>query len=321
MFLYVTMLCMITTHLQDFSNPLYSPSFATNIFQDLNISLSRNHTHKEPTLRPNATFRGFDVTNVRQQLGVSPSEELFEERGILALSGEALLKTIDELRAAWVPPKNFVAEFDGVFDDNDDSRYGQWFDMPTEPWVVNSVLSRLGYSEQVHFCVICASFGFGTVASPAHTLIFSDMLINTGSPAHALQAFLTIILRSNYYTWLPMANVPGKATIVSSTQHLAPVSSRGYWITMAIVAAHITTCIIITYLFWSRTRHSLVGNIWSSFAQVACTEQVQTILQEGTKRTDKEILSELKKTGELRRRFRIELTKSGDVATLAPMYS
>lgn len=273
-------------------------------------------------MRPNATFRGFDSIGVRKQLGVIAGKPTLEERGLLALSGKELFETVADLRSEWVPPDNYIAKSDWSYD-NGDHRDGRWFDIPTQSWVLHSAFISLDPGSQIHFCLSClgADGTAGSVASPAHTLLFNDALFDTGSPAHALQAFLTVIMRSAYYTWLPMSNAQDKAITISSVERLAPVSSRGYWILMAILVTHITVCVIIFYLFWSRTKHSLIGSIWASFAQVTCNEPVQSILIDGSKRTDKEISFDLSKNGDLRRRYRVESTNSGDTATLAPMAS
>lgn len=66
----------------------------------------------------------------------------------------------------------------------------------------------------LHFCLQCQKVLYTSKAFLANALLsslFIDTLIETDSPALALQACLTSAIRQVYYTWVP--NLTSKATL------------------------------------------------------------------------------------------------------------
>jgi hypothetical protein len=232
------------------------------------------------------------------------------------LYGEDILKAMTEKQSEWFPP-DFEAEVNGDTEDDDD-RLGKWFYMATLSWVVRTYRRSLG--PESYFCVYCSvqAHSNASIVSTTHSSIFNDALIDTGSPALALQAYLTTALRTAYYSWLPLFDAKANATTISYVDRLAPVSWRGYWIVMGMISTHITVCGITAFFFLTRTKFSLLGNIWAAFAQVTHTKQAQLVLQDATMRTDKEVAQVLMGIGGMRRRYRTISMSNGEGVRLAP---
>ncbi|KAF2680708.1 hypothetical protein K458DRAFT_434273 [Lentithecium fluviatile CBS 122367] len=293
--------------------------------QDWNIRLTSSKPRKEPTTSSRLDRTGFDTTSVRQQLGAVSVPGKLEERGILELSGEGLLEAVRKKRSGWTCP-NLAALINSTLPNGTWNRpqwdyKSDWGRMPTFSWVTQTVLDSMLPPTGQFFCLYCMSMSNSISeppASPIHSSIFNDALTDTRSPARALQAYLTTVLRQAYYSWLPLFNAQTTTITISYVDRLAPISRRGYWTVMGILATHIVVCGITTYLFFSRTRHSLLGNVWAAYAQVTQTEQAQTLLRDGTIMSDREVLRVLKSQDGALKRYRVAVDKDNE-ATLAPV--
>ncbi|KAF2824836.1 hypothetical protein CC86DRAFT_47604 [Ophiobolus disseminans] len=158
-------------------------------------------------------------------------------------------------------------------------------------WLFEKIFAQSpGFSRA--FCISCDN-----AINPVHVQVFNDILDETGSPALALQAHISLLVRTAYYTWLPFFNVPGEASAIHTKQRLVPVVGWGFWTVLALASTHFVLCIIITVLFVGHTNHSLLGNAWAAFAQVASTEEAHLLMRDGTLRPDKNVSRMLKETG------------------------
>lgn len=259
---------------------------------------------------------------VRRQLGVSAEKATASERGILELSGEKVLAFIAERRSEWTPPSSadvFSLDYSTGVNYN-------WFNTSTYPWVSTKVVSFMNEDLNKDFCLYCDpsdGMRINTGIEILQASTFNSVLKETGSPALALQAQLTILLRMAYYAWLPLFNAEAKVTTVSFVTPPAPVSNRGYWAVMGILSLHILCCLVTTGLFFTTTKYSLLGNAWSAFAQVAIAEKTQVALRNGVLATDDEVEEMLRKEGDEKKIYRVAITNSGpEVAlTLIPTTS
>ncbi|KAF2006194.1 hypothetical protein P154DRAFT_559322 [Amniculicola lignicola CBS 123094] len=194
-------------------------------------------------------------------------------------------------------------------------------DLPVQldsPWVIESVARGMVMNNALHFCMSC-HLSEGGFVSPLHTSIVQDILLDTGSPALALQAFLTAMLRSAYYAGVPMFDININATTTSLVDRLAPVSQQGYWIVIGCLLAHVIVYFTSGIIFFKQTKFSLLDNTWSAFAQIANSKdaEVQSILKDTTLKSDTEIARELKRAGGMRKRYKIVAAADDGGAELA----
>ena len=192
-------------------------------------------------------------------------------------------------------------------------------DMSTPLWITSAGSKT---PNNLYFCLFCKTQYASTVANQASTVLsslFNDALLDTDSPARALQAFFSSTLRSAYYTWLPLFDMKANATTTSFVNRLAPVSRRGFWGVMAIILTHIVVCLLTTVAFFYRTNFSLLGNIWTTIAQVVHSEEAHAAVQDGTMKTDKEVYRVLNNNSGMRKRHRVQYYKQDNFVTFAPI--
>jgi hypothetical protein len=149
--------------------------------------------------------------------------------------------------------------------------------------------------------------------------IFNNTLAETDSPAYAVQAQLTTLLRLAYYAWLPPFDVESNVTTASFSSVLAPVSKRGFWAVMGLVVAHIGITVIVVILFLARTKFSFLGNPWTAFAQVAKAEDCQALLEDESLLAGAAIAKRPENSGKSKTRYRIQETEAEGTVTLVPV--
>jgi len=141
-----------------------------------------------------------------------------------------------------------------------------------------------------------------TLADGTLSDLFMAALDQTGSPARALQAFRTAIVRGAYYSQI---NQFALNTTAATSRHAllqVPLGRAGYWTTIAIVAVQFLLFAFLIIAF-SRTRYSLPKNAWHAVAQIAESEEARDLLRVARVATDKEIEE---RVGAARQRYRVE---------------
>ena len=249
------------------------------------------------------TFNGeFNTTGVRHQLGAGHSKT---RRGAMRLNGTSLMEDLAERRTKWTPPnttdvREMETDIPGSSTLND----------ATYSWVLSKATSQVEGTTQV-FCKYCASELRVNLVQGA---IFKDILLDTNSPALALQAYLTTLINMAYYSWLPLFDATAEAVTVQTVSRSLPTSTLGYWAVMAILITHILLCVAITILFARQTKYSLLGNAWSAFCQVASVDNLHQLIQDATLCSDKEVGRRLKAME--KETFRVVASGSGVGAAL-----
>lgn len=113
--------------------------------------------------------------------------------------------------------------------------------------------------------------------------IFHRTIQDTGSPARALQAWRTLLIRMVYYDYLGACTANSSssssdATVTKFLRVLAPPSSTegggsgrrcGFWIVVAVVVAQVALFILVGCWFGMRTQSSFPDNAWHTVGQVA----------------------------------------------------
>jgi hypothetical protein len=283
--------------------------------QYLNVSLSRNLSVAEPEAPFQNYTHGFDTSGIRRQLGVSQIHHSREDRGVLSLSEEQIWATVRERRDRFHPP-NVTVPPDATAEVVNGLIY-ETYNSSIYPLWVASAATNMPMS--LNFCLQCGRMH--TLAATVNLLLSSlfDHVINdTGSPALALQACFTTIMRQAYYTWLPLFDAQGNSTSLSFVNRLAPVSHRGFWAVVGIIVVHVAICTFITIRFISKTKYSLLGNIWPAISQVVYSEDAQALLQDGTMKTDNEIKRTIRHRGGRRKRYRITMREEDEAVMMVP---
>lgn len=166
------------------------------------------------------------------------------------------------------------------------------------------------------YCLYC---GHKDKVNIIQATIFNHILQDTDSPALALQAQLTMILRMAYYAWLPLFDTSSDVTTVQTVPRPVPVSTRGFWAVMGILYAHTTLCVIIAAMFLAQTEYSLLGNAWSAFSQVANAKEVRRLLETDlTMAMDREVDQMVK--GGAGRRMAYRVAEDVDGSTMLVEY-
>jgi len=281
----------------------------------------RRYSHSEPRARTGVKLKGFDTKEIRQQLGVGGAQSSPDDRGIFNLSSAEIFKVKEQRQANFHPDcTNNLMWRSKTLTCNDDGKDLE--DLTTPLWVT---MAGGTMPEQVYFCLYCrpqrnrTELGGNAQASTILSSMFNEALLETGSPARALQAFFTSTLRQAYHTWLPLFDLKANATTTSFVERLAPVSRRGFWGVMAIILTHIVVCGLITVAFFYKTKFSLVGNVWTTVAQVVHSEELQEVLREGTMRTDEQVYGVLRRGDGVRKRHRVQGFGEEDFAAFAPV--
>ena len=279
--------------------------------QEFNVSASRRIPQYEPSNSFDIYRSSFTTSNIQLQLGAMGPNQSWSDRAILNLSGHEILQTVADRRSHWSVPKSRIFSYTKP-----------WFDVstPTYPWIASRAIQALGIGKSLAYCVFCDEQLYSNDTSVVNIVqgsIFNDTLIKTGSPALALQAQLTMLMRLAYYAWLPLFDAEANVTTTSFSSSLVPISYRGFWAVVGILAAHIILTTLISFLFITRTKYSTLGNAWSSIVQIARAEDTQTLIQDGMFITGSEISQHLQKhkVGSVRYRIR---TKGNNVL-LAPV--
>jgi hypothetical protein len=131
-----------------------------------------------------------------------------------------------------------------------------------------------------------------------YTCIFQDILRETGHPARAIQAILTIASQTAFYDRLQELNDPLERTItlLFAESFAIPSQWTGFKIVGLTLAVHVLCLFVTCMLFLSRTRKSLLGNVWISVSQII-TNDTLPILKEAQYMTDGEVTKAIKASG------------------------
>jgi len=152
---------------------------------------------------------------------------------------------------------------------------------PSRPWLIDEAFGTNSdlFSTSLIFCMYCSCDGLACTSQFPNlwdACLFNDIIDDTGSPALALQSYLTSALQRLYYSHLPFFKEKGNASTSSFVNRLAPTSRKGYWVVMGLIGIHIVVC-LITIILFRRTKYSYLGNAWTTFAQIANSKEAQDI--------------------------------------------
>lgn len=183
----------------------------------------------------------------------------------------------------------------------------QWdpniYSRSTYPWLSQMALN---VAQPIAMCTgSCTTRGIrsGTGLAVILNEIIRDP--NSGSPALALQAVLTQILREVYYTWMIVFDLETDITIVPSVTVLIPRRHLGFWIVVGIILLHLALCLIACVAFAALTEVSYLNNGWQAVADIANHDDGRQAIEKVGQMGDAEVEEWLKTEENLRRRFAV----------------
>ncbi|KAF2098722.1 hypothetical protein NA57DRAFT_56368 [Rhizodiscina lignyota] len=145
------------------------------------------------------------------------------------------------------------------------------------------------------FCPVCISPD-PSRADIVQTMMFNDIIRNTGSPALALQAQFTTVLRSAYYQWISLADASSPVSMSLFETKIAPTSHRGYWAVIAIVVVHSCLAVAIVVAFAVRTEYSSLNSPWQVIAQMMGSPETSGVLKHVSEKTEENVRQHLRTT-------------------------
>lgn len=279
-----------------------------NHIQDFNVTASAATARTEPSLQYDLEQRLFSTDSIRTQLGATTAKASLTERGILNLtSAGEILAEVANLTNFW----QITTESD--LDLFDPTMAGvNVFNWSTYQWIAPMVFYSLQTSNDsvqlpLAMCLGCTNGAtYLTQASTIAATLFSDTIATTNSPALALQAVWTTMLRMAYYSFLPTFDAESNITVTSFRAAQIPLRTRGFFAVLAITSAHFVLCLVALMGFVSFTRVSSLKNAWQVIADVSQNPEMAGILHNVGGRSDGEVAELVEKDENLiNRRFRV----------------
>jgi hypothetical protein len=133
-------------------------------------------------------------------------------------------------------------------------------------------------------------------ADPALAAIFTGALDDGHSVSWALSSLLTVLSATNYYNQQAAFDRLDDVVLSSFDDVLYPRDNVGFTAFMWVIVAHFCIVGVLVVLFIISTRHTLLGNSWSAFAQLAESQDVRKHLVDTSTMTDVEVWKRLKDT-------------------------
>jgi hypothetical protein len=144
-------------------------------------------------------------------------------------------------------------------------------------------------SGSINFCSFCETHGTTINGlGPILTTVINDTILEMDSPARAMQAYKTGVMRAVYYENLIGLRSTTSVRITLFKPALLPRSFKGYCVVIGILFVHLLLFFVIATIF-SRTRCSILGNSWLVIAQLANSSHMRDILQYAVIATDKDV--------------------------------
>jgi hypothetical protein len=146
-------------------------------------------------------------------------------------------------------------------------------------------------------------------ADPALAAIFTGALDKGHSVSWALSSLLTVLSATNYYNQQAAFDRLDDVVLSSFDDVLYPRDNVGFTAFMWVIVAHFCIVGALVVLFVISTRHTLLGNSWSAFAQLAESQDVRKHLVDTSMMTDAEVWKRLTETRSST--LRVKVTRQG----------
>ncbi|KAJ9606152.1 hypothetical protein H2200_009113 [Cladophialophora chaetospira] len=267
--------------------------------QEFKVTASASASRVEPFLKYDLKKRLFPTDSIRTQLGATSSPGSSDSRGILSLtSAQEILAEVDKLRNYWSG---------NLPEGTPNTPTDPWnvFNRTTYPWITPMAFYSLTNLAMCLGCNTDPSSDYPQASTILSTL-FSDTIAATNSPALALQAVLTSVLRMAYYAFLPTFDAQSEVTVTSFSAAQVPLRTRGFWAVFGITTGHFVLCVMALIGFIAFTQVSSLKNAWQTVAHVTENTETMQILKTVGDKDDGEVAKGIEADENLRtRRFKV----------------
>ncbi|RYP61786.1 hypothetical protein DL771_010008 [Monosporascus sp. 5C6A] len=222
----------------------------------LNVTARSNHVHREPRYVWDQEQGLYNTMEVQHQLYSLPDNDGAENRDILTIGANDMKAQLADLT-------------------------GKPLDLRRHVDLANLLKGKLTTTAgAIALSPLAAPDVSGLEISDAIlSSMFHRTIQDTGSPAHALQAWRTTLARMVYYDYIGTFTAGNEdvAMVTKFREVLAPHARKGYWAVVAIIIANALLFLVVTCLFY-RTQASFPDNAWHTIAQVSGSAELRDVL-------------------------------------------
>ncbi|OTA57531.1 hypothetical protein K449DRAFT_450236 [Hypoxylon sp. EC38] len=197
----------------------------------------------EPTVTA-GIVKDLDVSQLLLWLGITPQVQSLEERGILDLES--------------VSPWEKIGGGGGMYD-------------PITPTLF------IWADEDDKYMQVCTRCKSMVPLHPVYVDVIQAALGNTGRPALAAQAFVTLIYQSLYYDQLLAFDIYVEANSTNWISVSMPAQWTGFIVVCALTAAHTLLVLGILIAFATSTKYIKLNDPWMAFAYASSGELAEVI--------------------------------------------
>ncbi|KAI0859934.1 hypothetical protein F4860DRAFT_481117 [Xylaria cubensis] len=226
-------------------------------------SMSTPGPLREPQTDLILTSKTYSTTDVQRFLGVSEPQRSHFDRNILDL--KVLGTPASDAGLSPASQQAYSRPFGGNI------TVGRLTTAVMETVMYYQLTPGFQPNMSLSLCFFCTTDGYSV--NPEISLLFNDIVTNTGRAANALLSLTTIIFSSVYYTYLSTLRVRHDARIKAITTVPAPGPCStngcpGFTSVTTLLFVHVLCVAIITILYVRQIRYSRHGNIWHSISQL-----------------------------------------------------
>ena len=233
------------------------------------------HERPEPPNKFNPGEEMFDVQDLRRQLGAPAAPLSLRTRGLLALSSvDSIRAVVDESSDQW---KEYCASAPEIERDGVRSWDPNIYKRSTYSWVKEMALSN---TQPIALCTgNCIVNETAVRSGRVLAWMLDETIQETGSPALAMRAVLTQLLREAYYTWLLTMDHTSQLEVAAVERVSAPRASIGFWAVATFVFMHLLGCLMTFWMFADSTERGFLGNAWQMAAEVLDHKDVKEVME------------------------------------------
>lgn len=216
----------------------------------------------EPVLSKNTDAPRYNTTLIRRHLGVGNDETIdldYTTRGILELT------YVDHESMANLSDTEVYIRESLI-----DQSLGPPFDLP---------------NPTARMCIWCMP---NVRVHEGFIAIFNDVLVTTGHPALAIQAFLTARALQIYDERSPDFQFSQIASVSLLQPFQVPTSMGGFYAVCAVITFHLMLMLYVVFLFFKIDEQTSLGQAWQTIGQIH-GQEMQEILAVAKTSTDREV--------------------------------
>jgi hypothetical protein len=252
-----------------------SYEISTGLFVNISLcssgfSLGRFHTSMttkgpihEPRTNLTLTSKTYSTADIRSFMGVDEPQQSHLDRNVLDL--EILGTPTGDTGSSPASQPVFFSATGG------NTTVGRLTTAVIELVMYYQLAPGFQPNVSMSLCYFCTTNGYSV--NPETSLLFSDIISETGRAANALLSLTTTIFTTVYYTYLSTLRVHQDARIVATTIVRAPgpCSTKGcpgFSSVITLLFVHLLCVAVITVVYVRRVRYSRHGNIWHTISQL-----------------------------------------------------